>query len=44
MLKSDVQLYDYQKIGRNFARNNKYVLIGDEQGLGKSLQAIAMMA
>lgn len=36
----DLPLYPYQKIGVNFAVENKRVMINDEMGLGKSLQAI----
>jgi len=36
-------LYDYQKKGVAFAKEAKYSLIGDEMGLGKSLQAIQMI-
>ena len=39
----DLPLFRYQKIGANFAINLKKVMINDEMGLGKSLQAIAVM-
>lgn len=35
-----VELYSYQKQGVSFALKHKWVLIGDEQGLGKTIQAI----
>lgn len=38
-----VEPYAYQERGIGFALKNKYVCIGDEMGLGKSLQAIAVM-
>lgn len=39
----DLPLYPYQKVGVNFAVMNKKVMINDEMGLGKSLQAIGVM-
>lgn len=38
-----VSPYEYQLRGIKFGLEGKYVLIGDEMGLGKSLQAIAIM-
>lgn len=38
-----VKLYKYQTKGVNFCLKRKYVIIGDEQGLGKTIQAIAVM-
>lgn len=39
----DLPLFRYQKIGANFAIKLKKCMINDEMGLGKSLQAIAVM-
>lgn len=39
----NLPLYGYQKTGVNFAVQNKKVMINDEMGLGKSLQAIGVM-
>ena len=33
-------LYDYQNTGIKFLKEKKYALLGDEQGLGKTVQAI----
>lgn len=33
--------YDYQREGIKFIQRNRYVLIGDAMGLGKSMQALA---
>ena len=43
LMKPGVSLYAHQKLGRRFILRRKYVLLGDEMGLGKSLQAIAAM-
>ena len=42
MLKA--KLYDYQKIGIRFAFRNYWTLNGDEQGLGKTVQALGLIA
>jgi SWI/SNF-related matrix-associated actin-dependent regulator 1 of chromatin subfamily A len=42
-MKEGVNLYPYQSIGVNFINSGKYVLIGDVMGLGKTIQAIAVM-
>ena len=34
--------YEYQVKGINFAKEHKYVMIGDSMGLGKTLQALAV--
>ena len=36
----NVEPYDYQKEGANFALSSHYCLIADEMGLGKTLQAL----
>lgn len=36
-----IKLFDYQKEARDFLLSHKYVLLGDEQGLGKSIEAIS---
>jgi SNF2 family DNA or RNA helicase len=38
-----IPLYKYQVKGVKFCLKRKYVIIGDEQGLGKTVQAIAVM-
>lgn len=43
MLRDNISLYPYQKIGMSFILEHRYVLIGDEMGLGKTVQAIAAM-
>lgn len=39
-----VPLYDYQKVGVQFARKKRYSLNGDRMGLGKTAQALALAA
>jgi SWI/SNF-related matrix-associated actin-dependent regulator 1 of chromatin subfamily A len=36
--------YDYQKNGINYALHNPYSVIGSEMGLGKTMQALGVMA
>ena len=43
-LKPGINLYEHQRKGKDFIKRRKYVLIGDEPGLGKSLQALAAMS
>lgn len=38
-----INLFDHQKLGKQFILRRKYCLLGDEQGLGKTLTAIASM-
>ena len=40
-LKDGIKLYEHQAKGKDFILRRKYVLIGDEPGLGKTLQAMA---
>ena len=40
----NAELYEYQKRGVAFMLRRRWVLLGDEQGLGKTLQAIALIA
>jgi len=42
-MRDSVVLYPYQEDGRNFILTHLHVLIGDEMGLGKSVQAISVM-
>lgn len=42
-LDTDLPLFPYQKIGANFAIENKTCMINDEMGLGKTLQAITVI-
>jgi len=39
-IKSDLPLYGFQKQGVEFLMNNRRCLLGSEQGLGKTLQAV----
>lgn len=41
-LNIEMPLYDYQRIGSNFAVQNKKVMINDDMGLGKTIQALAV--
>jgi len=43
MLRPEIELYDFQKVGKKFIETRKYVLIGDSMGLGKTLQSISTM-
>jgi SNF2 family DNA or RNA helicase len=38
-----VELYEYQKVGAEFLRKARYAILGDEQGIGKTAQAITAM-
>ena len=40
-LPSDLSLYPYQKVGVEFIKRNKNVLIADEMGLGKTIELLA---
>ena len=40
----NADLYKYQKVGVYHILKHRYFLLGDEQGLGKTLQAIAVIA
>lgn len=39
-----VKPFEFQKVGIEFILQHKYCILGDEQGLGKTLQAIGVMA
>lgn len=41
ILKTNLPLFDFQKIGTGFLCVNKSALLGDEPGLGKSIQSLA---
>lgn len=40
-MRPEFNLYDFQKRGKAFIEQKKYVLIADQMGLGKSVQAIS---
>jgi len=42
-LVANTKLYNHQKLGKDFILKRKYVLIGDQPGLGKTLQALAAL-
>lgn len=40
VISADLSLFAYQRTGAEFIMNHKFCLLGDEQGLGKSVEAI----
>ena len=42
-LRPGINLYNHQMFGKQFILKRKYCLLGDEQGLGKTLTAISAM-